>query len=98
LSRIDDLSAAAQSRWASKRTPKILACGLAELRFQIETYLHGRADMSDQVKSEILTYVEQVSSDQGTSDEQKCRAIVIKLLNRGCRAVVQSVSRRRLTK
>jgi len=94
LSQIDDLSAAAQSRWASKKTPKILACGLAEFRFQLETYLHGREDMDAEIKAEILMFVEEVCSDQGTNDDQKCRAIVIKLLNRRCRAIVQSVSRR----
>jgi hypothetical protein len=93
IDKADDLSAASQSRWASKRAARVMAIGLTEFRFQVETYVDGRDGLSSPVKDDIKDYIETVCADGQASDQQKCRSIIVKLLNSGCRAVVSSASR-----
>lgn len=92
---IENLSSAAQSRWASRRTDQVMAVGLQDFVFQVTAYVNARTSLAREVRLNIISYMDTQMKDAASSDRDKCQAIILKLLECDCRAVISSATSRR---
>ncbi len=92
--KIDQLGAAAQSNWVSKKLSFIQEIDMDDFELRVTTFLNSLGEsFGDQEREQLLKYVNDTLSAEDIEDKDKRRAIMQKLLNGGCRECVKGLVR-----
>jgi hypothetical protein len=89
---IDDIGGVAQSRWITDRVlPALQYLSVVTVVEQTETYLNNLNRISDSKRQAINKFIHDTAEEQSTSDDQKRRVLVQRIIDEGGRRFIQSL-------
>jgi hypothetical protein len=89
---IDDIGGVAQSNWITYRVlPTLQYLSVAAVVEQTETYLNNLSRLTDRQRQAITTFIHDTASEDSTSDQQKRRALVQRVIDEGGTRFIKSL-------
>lgn len=89
---IDDIGGVAQSRWITDRVlPTLQFLTVTAVVEQTETYLNNLTRLTEKQRHAITKFIQDTAEEHSTSDEQKRRVLVQRIIDEGGRRFIESL-------